>query len=201
MDTSAVGRSDLDSATLYAFTCHGATAEQETALRALWRYLFPVVVQLFRGDSDPEDRAADIVQQALERIYFRAHECRAPGAFRTWCRRIAVNLALDELRRRKRLDPAGDAGLETVALPPVDEAALVHVSEDELRALLVQAPISPRSYRVVVGRFLDEREDEELAAAESRLSDDAVRPSHIQVTRSKNLAKLRTWDGWGSGAG
>lgn len=191
-----MGRGDLDSAALYAFTCHGAAAEQETALRALWRYLFPVVVQLFRGESDPEDRAADIVQQALERIYFRAHECRTPDAFRTWCRRIAVNLALDELRRRKRLDPAGDAGLETVALPPVDEAALAHVGEDELRALLAEAPISPRSYRVVVGRFLDDQEDEDLAAAESHLSGDPVRPSHIQVTRSKNLAKLRTWDGW-----
>jgi hypothetical protein len=44
---------------------------------------------------------------------------------------------------------------------------------------------------VVVGRYFDEQPDEALARTESDLAGQTVLPSHIQVTRAKNLAKLR----------
>jgi hypothetical protein len=64
---------------------------------------------------------------------------------------------------------------------------------DELQNLLNQSPISERSRRVVLGRYVADEPDEALAEAEAKLSGQTVLPSHIQVTRSKNLSKLRDW--------
>ena len=44
-----------------------------------------------------------------------------------------------------------------------------------------------------MGRFFDQSEDEQLAQVERELSGEAVLSSHVQVTRAKNLAKLRSW--------
>ena len=63
----------------------------------------------------------------------------------------------------------------------------------ELYQLISQAPISERSYRVVIGRYRDDLPDEQLAQDESVRSGRTVLPSHIQVTRAKNMAKLRAY--------
>lgn len=49
------------------------------------------------------DRAAaeDLVQEVLLRVFRQIGDCREPRAFRAWVYRIATNLALSELRRRR----------------------------------------------------------------------------------------------------
>lgn len=94
-------------------------------------------VELMTGDHDA---ALDITQEAFARLYRhwrRVSRYEAPGA---WVRRIAVNLAISHLRRRKvqqRLLPAlatpvppppekDDSVLAAVrALPPSQRAAIV----------------------------------------------------------------------------
>ena len=45
----------------------------------------------------------------------------------------------------------------------------------------------------MIGRYLDDLPDELLAQDESRLAGQAVLPSHVQVTRAKDIARLRHW--------
>jgi DNA-directed RNA polymerase specialized sigma24 family protein len=109
------------------------------------------------------------------------------------------NLAIDELRRQKRLTTLPDtdshesASSALAAQPSPDMTVLAELVEEDLRSLIVHAPISERSRRVVIGRFLDDLPDEALAHTESELSQSEILPSHVQVTRAKNLAKLRDW--------
>jgi RNA polymerase sigma factor (sigma-70 family) len=186
-----------DGAALHA-ACQSADPEvQAAAYLALWRYLHQVAAQVVDDQPDADALAQDCAQAALVRIHTRFAECRAPGAFRIWARRIASRLALDALRSRQRLtsadelDEAGNAPAGAVAEPA--EAALDAVAADEVRRLLAQAPISARSRRAVVGRYLDDQADEQLAQAESALAGQAVLPSHVQVTRAKDIARLRKW--------
>ena len=52
----------------------------------------------------------------------------------------------------------------------------------------------PESWKEHEARHLPHYEDAaELAQAESELSKTAVLPSHVQVTRSKNISKLKKW--------
>ena len=189
-----------DSSVLYR-SCKSPDADiQRRAFQVLWQYLYRIVLQIARDQPDTGDFSQDYAQAALIRIYDRLDECREPAAFRTWARRIASHLVIDALRRGKRLVPLetdNPAELGSPPLPdpqPLPEAlALAKVSQSELRTLINQAPISDRSRRAVLGRYLDDRPDEELADIESKLANRPVLPSHIQVTRAKNLNKLRRW--------
>lgn len=61
--------------------------------------------------------AADAVQDALLKAWARRHEFRGEAALDSWIHRIAINAALDLLRKRKRRaeDELHDDGFE---LPP-----------------------------------------------------------------------------------
>jgi RNA polymerase sigma-70 factor (ECF subfamily) len=190
---------EADSASLY-WACQSAdSTRQAGAYGRLWAYLYRVALQLTFDQPDGQALAEDCAQSALIRVHGRISECREPRAFRKWARQIVSHLAIDELRRRKRLlprealdemDAAYEAGLNA---QPLEEEALTAASQLDLRRLLDMAPISERSRRLVIGRYFDDQPDEALAPVESQLAGQLMRPSHLQVTRAKNIHKLRGW--------
>lgn len=187
----------MDSTTLY----HACQQQNPTAYSDLFDYLFRVCYQIVHDQPNAADIAQDCAQRTLIRVHKRLDECREPAAFIGWARRIGINLALDELRRRKRLlfSTTAEELLQMEPSPPRDNpdtAVTQALDELNLYELLQIAPISDRSRRVIIGRYLAQQDDYTLAAAENELSDAAneVLPSHIQVTRSKNIAKLRQWE-------
>lgn len=187
----------IDSADLYHACGSTDQAVQAAAYQTLWEYLFRVAFYLAAQQPDQEALAQDCAQRALIRIHQQRLRCEEPKAFRTWSRRIVSNLVIDELRRRKRLQPLPEPAQETqldnhpTSHPELETAA--SLTAGSLRQLLQQSPMSDRSRRVVIGRYLDDRNDDSLAQTESELANDDVRPSHVQVTRSKNISKLRQW--------
>jgi RNA polymerase sigma-70 factor (ECF subfamily) len=75
---------------------------EDKAYRELYRRHGQRVYQLaFRYFNNPDD-AADITQETFMRIYRSIATYRSEAKLSTWIHRIAVNLCLDELRRRKR---------------------------------------------------------------------------------------------------
>ena len=71
---------------------------------------FETLVRQFQGDiyawimrivRDP-DIAEDLTVETLWRIYRARQQFRTDGNFPAWARRIATNLALDHLRRKRR---------------------------------------------------------------------------------------------------
>jgi RNA polymerase sigma factor (sigma-70 family) len=190
-----------DSAQLYTACQSDDPQVQAAAYETLWGYLYRVALQVMRGQPEAEALAQDCAQIALIRVHERLAECKEPAAFRAWARRIASHVAIDELRRQGRLTPlAEEEPTDAPAHPlpddrPLPEAtALAEINLAELRGLLGRAPMSERSRRAVLGRYLDDIPDELLAQAESELSGQPVLPSHVQVTRAKNIARLRSWE-------
>jgi RNA polymerase sigma factor (sigma-70 family) len=189
-----------DAVELYA-ACSSADPEVQAAgYNALWTYLYPITLHILSDQPNAEAIAQDCAQTALVRIHEHLTECQEPSAFRAWARRIASHAAIDELRRLKRLVRFVDDELEHgESQVPLSSQTRIATSEPakpdttKLRQLLAHAPISDRSRRVVVGRYLDDTTDEKLAERESQLSGQAVRPSHIQVTRAKDLIRLREY--------
>ena len=191
----------IDSAELYA-ACAGSDHEaQAAAYQTLWEYLYRVALFIVRDQPSAPDLAQECAQKALIRIHNRLADCNNPQTFVAWAKRIASNIAIDELRRRKRLitldamqpdesSPLMPAGNHAAFEARIDD----RLQSGQLRRLLRQAPISQRSYRLIVGRYFDGASDEVLAQVESDLAQQTVLPSHIQVTRSKNVAKLRQWE-------
>ncbi len=184
-----------DSVNLYTDCRSNNKERQHAAYQTLWHYLFRVALNVVYDQPDGEAFAQDCAQKGLIRVHEHIDECREPVAFKSWARSIVSNLAIDELRKQKRLvrpenhEAFDNLNLETVHGGNID----ADIELEALRKMLEQSPMSDRSRRVVIGRYLDDFPDELLAQKESEITQGNVRPSHIQVTRAKNMKKLRGW--------
>src|SRR3954464_2972525 len=65
------------------------------------RYRSPITNYLYRFLNDYEE-AVDLAQETFVRVYFALDRYHTGFAFSTYIYRIATNLAISELRRRKR---------------------------------------------------------------------------------------------------
>lgn len=182
-----------DNQTLYDACRQDGSDAQVTAYEMLWASLHATAYWMVRERPDAGAMASDCAQIALIKIHNNLDQCQEPAAFRQWATRIARRVVLDELRRPEHA--------RRVALPEDEDraswlASVPAAAEPvDLRGLLLAAiqhgPLSDRSRRVITGRFLDEVSDEDLARVETELAGQPVLPSHVQVTRAKNLASLR----------
>ncbi len=198
MSQSQVQREQLTSSELYEACANSNTAVQTEGYQILWQYLYRIAYNISYKQPDAAALAQDCAQKALIRVHQQFDQCQEVNAFKSWARRIVSNLVIDELRRRKRLvRPTEEKPLEEnpeFADDSLETVVLAELTAVSLRLILQKSPMSDRSQRVVIGRYLDNFPDEQLARTESGLTNQAVAPSHIQVTRAKNIAKLRQWD-------
>lgn len=180
-----------DNQALYDACCDAGSDAQAEAFGVLWTYLHRIAFWMVRERPDASAIASDCVQVTLIKIHANLDKCKEPGAFRAWASQIVRRTVLDELRRPEYS--------RTTALPEHDHDTAISVPAPtenmDVRSYLLTAiehgPLSERSRRVVLGRYLHDQSDEILAHIESELSGQTIRPSHVQVTRAKNLSSLR----------
>jgi RNA polymerase sigma-70 factor (ECF subfamily) len=99
----------------------------ETLVRQFQGDIYGWIVRIVRDQSIAEDLSVE----TLWRIYRARQQFRPDGNFAAWARRIATNLALDHLRR-KRSEQSLLA--EPAAAPPPD-----HLLQREMREKIQQA--------------------------------------------------------------
>jgi len=136
------------------------------------RYRSPITNYLYRFLNDYEE-AVDIAQETFVRVYFALDRYHTQYAFSTYIYRIATNLAISELRRRKRRKLLSLTGLfqndaeGNVEYQPPDPRELPDESLEnaELSELIATAIATlPEKYRVaVVLRDVEGRSYEEIA--------------------------------------
>jgi len=123
-----------------------ACAGDEEAYAALFRGLYPRVHRTVWGMMADEAEAHDLAQEAFIRGWEKRSSFNFKSRFSTWVHRIAIHLALDALRRRRRLRKRiirlfrQDSG-EPVAEPPADPVTIPReiVQDRELGQLLQEA--------------------------------------------------------------
>ena len=136
------------------------------------RYRSPITNYLYRFLNDYEE-AVDLAQETFVRVYFALDRYHTGFAFSTYIYRIATNLAISELRRRKRRRLLSLTGLfqseegDATEFQPPDHRQLpdAELVDDEQSQLIARAIASlPEKYRVaVVLRDVEGRSYEEIA--------------------------------------
>ncbi|MFL6227328.1 MAG: sigma-70 family RNA polymerase sigma factor, partial [Pyrinomonadaceae bacterium] len=138
------------------------------------RYRNQITNYVYRLTND-YDAAVDLAQETFLRVYRAADRYQATYAFSTYIYRIATNLAISELRKRKRhrlvsltgFFQSRDTFEEATELDPPDAAPLADVAmvEGERRLAVARAIATlPEKYRVpLVLRDVEERSYEEIA--------------------------------------
>src|SRR6476620_951361 len=110
------------------------------------RYRSPITNYLYRFLNDYEE-AVDLAQETFVRVYFAIDRYHTQFAFSTYIYRIATNLAISEIRRRKRRRILSLTGLfqsqddAAVEFQPPDERILpdAELVEDERSTVMAKA--------------------------------------------------------------
>lgn len=136
------------------------------------RYRGQITNYLYRFLNDYEE-AVDLAQETFVRVYFALDRYHTGYAFSTYIYRIATNLAISEIRRRKRRRVLSLTGLfqgdETsdAEFQPPDKAKLADATlvDDEQSEMIGRAIAAlPEKYRVpVVLRDIEGRSYDEIA--------------------------------------
>lgn len=158
------------------------------------RYRNPITNFVYRMIDD-YDRSVELAQETFIRIFTSASRYQANYSFSTYIYRIASNLAISELRRRKRrrfvslFSPFVNDDGETVEIDPPDLSPRIDETmiEDERRRAVSRAITSlPEKYRsALVLRDVEGMSYDQIAEVLS-LSEGTVKS---RINRARNLLK------------
>jgi RNA polymerase sigma-70 factor (ECF subfamily) len=119
-------------------------------VRRYQRPLYYLALRYVRNDAD----AADVTQRAFVRAFRSLARFRGDASLRTWLYRIAINLALNHIRDRRR-ERAADIDDAALATDAVGADALERARRAQrLRAAIEQLP--PKQRMVIELRIYDE---------------------------------------------
>ena len=178
------------------------TGDEAAFAELVRRYRNQITNYVYRMTND-YDLAVDLAQETFLRVYRAADRYQTSYAFSTYIYRIATNLAISELRRRKRRrlvsltgffgerEQGGEATeLDPADVRPLQDASLV---SEERRAAVARAIATlPEKYRApLVLRDIEERSYDEIAGILD-LSEGTVK-SRISRARSFLRDKLQAY--------
>ena len=158
------------------------------------RYRNPITNFIYRMLDDYE-RSVELAQETFIRVYTSAGRYQANYSFSTYIYRIATNLAISELRRRKRrkfvslLSPFTNDDGEAIELDPPDTKQLQDEAliEDERRQAVSRAITSlPEKYRAAIVLRDVEGLSYDRIAEVLNLSEGTVKS---RINRARNLLK------------
>lgn len=129
---------------------NGDPAAKRSLYEQYYRYLAAVCARYVHSDEDVRDLLQDVFIRIFTR--FDSFRNRGEGSLRAWCRRIAVNEALQHLRKARRLDTTP---IEiTGDLPAPDETPdVATIPQKELLGMIQRLP---DRYRTVFNLFVFE---------------------------------------------
>lgn len=139
-----------EDAALIARAARGDREAFDAILRPRWDRLFRIALRIV---GDPED-ARDVAQRAALRLWETLDRFRPGEDLDAWIYRMATNLAIDSLRRRRArpesaVEPAVLAAVEP-SDPRPDPERRVLASELERALEVVTADLAPRQKAVFV---------------------------------------------------
>jgi RNA polymerase sigma-70 factor (ECF subfamily) len=174
-------------------TCTGDEAAFAEIVR---RWRSPITNYLYRFLNDYEE-AVDLAQETFVRVYFAINRYHTDYAFSTYIYRIATNLAISEIRRRKRRRLISLTGLfqfdneEAKDFQPADEKPLAvdDLIENEQSATIARAIAAlPEKYRApVVLRDVEGKTYEEVA----QILQLGLGTTKSRISRARGLLKAK----------
>ena len=142
-------------------------AEFEAILELHYRRVYRLIYRMVRNESD----AADLTQETFIRVYRALPRLRADGACAAWVRRIATNLCVDHIRRRRATLPSVEASECSISHDreaDADSNDPAHIFMAGERSRLVHRAVEalPVEYRtVVILHHLEDMRVDEIAEA------------------------------------
>lgn len=168
--------------------------DEEAFAQIVARYRNPITNYLYRFLNDYEE-AVDLAQETFVRVYYALERYHTEYAFSTYIYRIATNLAISEIRKRKRRRLFSLTGLfqteeeNETEFQPTDEKALPDedLIEDEKSRVIAKAIATlPEKYRApIVLREVEGKSYEEIA----QILELGLGTTKSRISRARGLLK------------
>ena len=170
------------------------SGDEQAFAEIMSRYRNPITNYLYRFLNDYEE-AVDLAQETFVRVYFALDRYHTQFAFSTYIYRIATNLAISEIRRRKRRKLLSLTGLfqgeddQTTEYQPPDkrplpDAELIDGERDSTIATAIAA--LPEKYRVpIILRDIEGKSYDEVA----EIMDLGLGTTKSRISRARALLK------------
>jgi RNA polymerase sigma-70 factor (ECF subfamily) len=156
-------------------------ANQRELYKTHYKRLYNTCLRIVGNAMEAEEATHD----AFLKLFAKMEEVKEEEKFYGWSRRIAVNTAIDRLRKKKiRFEPVEK--LPLAAEEPVDEEEL-QLSVDKIRQSLMSLP---DGYRIVVSMHLFEGCNFGEIAAALKLKEVSVR-SQYSRGRQKLITMIK----------
>ena len=158
------------------------------------RYRNPITNYLYRFLNDYEE-AVDLAQETFVRVYFAIERYHTDYAFSTYIYRIATNLAISEIRKRKRRTILSLTGLfqsdaeDTTEFQPTDNRPLPDkdlIDDEQGRVIAKAIAALPPKYRVpIILRDIEGRTYDEIA----EILELGLGTTKSRISRARGLLK------------
>ena len=188
---SAVSEKILSDHALIEATKNG---DESAFAEIVGRYRNPITNYLYRFLNDYEE-AVDLAQETFVRVYFAIERYHTDYAFSTYIYRIATNLAISEIRKRKRRTILSLTGLfqtdseDTTEFQPPDKRPLPDedLMEDEQSRVVAKAISAlPPKYRVpIILRDIEGKTYDEIAG----ILELGLGTTKSRISRARGLLK------------
>jgi RNA polymerase sigma-70 factor, ECF subfamily len=179
--TDAPRRNAVEAASADTELVRRAAAGDVRAFEALYRrHAGRVHGAVWRLSGMNEARAEELTQEAFVRAWQKLSSFRFESAFTTWLHRLAVNVALMELRSRDPEDTPGDDVLEAASEPVTPFCAGERADLEQ-----AVAKLPPRARAVLVLHDVEGWKHEEIG----RELGMAVGTSKAQLHRARALLR------------
>jgi len=109
----------------------GSRTAQEEVFNSMYRRLLGVCMRY----ADDDDEAKDILQNGFIKVFKSVENYKGDGSFEGWIKRIVVNTAIDNYRRKKVKPVITDSDL-------TDKIGQTTAEEEESDSIYNQVPVS-----------------------------------------------------------
>jgi RNA polymerase sigma-70 factor (ECF subfamily) len=118
---------------------------ERPAQKELYEQYAPVMLGICYRYTTSLQEAEDVLQDAFVQVFGKLHQFRAEGELGAWIRRIVVNTALNNLKRKQPKKASWDDQPEAVH-PLSEENPIITIQAKELANLVRELP---DGYRIV----------------------------------------------------
>jgi RNA polymerase sigma factor (sigma-70 family) len=157
-------------------------AKDPKGQRLLFDTYAPKMLSVCMRYIKDRERAEDVLQDTFVKVFQNIHKFKLEGSLEGWIRRIAVNTALDQIRKDKKHQT--DLELDNVAFELPELSHTVEKLQAEYLLKLVQA--LPDGYRMVFNLYAIEGYNHKEIAEMMSITEST---SKSQYSRAKNAIR------------
>ena len=159
-----------------------AAKGDQQAQRHIYNELSGVLYSICLRYMGNEDDAKDVFQEGFVKLFDNLNSFRFDGSFEGWAKRIMVNMALTQLRKRK---PMSDVEMENHEEVAHDQDVLSKMGADDLMRLIRELP---DGYREVFSLYAVEGYSHKEIADMLEISEGN---SKLRMNRARKMLQAR----------